>query len=382
MRTWWKRAKRRHYKRHNPTSTDKSSLYEPLPSDSSIRLITLQPGNFNDPIRCTLEVFQLASVPPYEAISYVWGDPTPRNQIRCNERRHLIGDNLYDALRNVRLENEPRIIWVDALCINQANLGERSHQVLLMRNIYSQARKTLICLDIKPSIDPDEVHWTDIAYEAILIITNWSERNSFPSWHRCLQSDESDLPPLQAKHADALKRLFSCKWFCRVWIIQESVLSPESVFIVNQREWTWSLLGVTACRLFEYASAIDGLDISAILSLSQCNQIWRMIFQKKDGSNGTLFSNMIKFRSALATDPRDLIYGLLGVSQERSLLEQQMGNDVKPPIPLPNYKDSLSNVFADWGRYFIESSGNLEILSRTLVCGTGSPYRLDFIPHG
>ncbi|KAE9380809.1 HET-domain-containing protein, partial [Stipitochalara longipes BDJ] len=151
MRAKWKKAKRRHHKSRRAhhkalASVPTNSLYEPLPSKSSIRLITLHPGDFNDSIRCTLEVFELASVPSYEAISYVWGDPTPRNRIRCNGRRYLIGDNLNDTIRRVRSKDEPRVIWVDALCIDQVNLGERSHQVLLMRDVYSRTRRTLICL--------------------------------------------------------------------------------------------------------------------------------------------------------------------------------------------------------------------------------------------
>ncbi|PMD31123.1 HET-domain-containing protein, partial [Hyaloscypha variabilis F] len=148
MRRKRSKRRRRPTRSHRPTSVPviEDSLYESLPSQSSIRLITLHPSDFKDPIRCTLEVFELASVPPYEAISYVWGDATPRNRLRCNGRRYLVSDNLYDAIRNVRFKDEPRIIWVDALCIDQANLGERSHQVLLMRDIYSRAQRTLICL--------------------------------------------------------------------------------------------------------------------------------------------------------------------------------------------------------------------------------------------
>ena len=388
MRSRWKKAKRRHHKRsrthHNSASPPTNSLYKPLPSESSIRLITLHPGNFKDPIRCTLEVFELDSVPSYEAISYVWGDPTPRNRIRCNSMRYLIGDNLYDALRNVRLEDKPRVIWVDALCVNQANLGERSHQILLMRKIYSQARRTLICLDIKPCIDRNEDHWTSIAYQALLKIVEWSERNSLPPRFRGLESEKPQMLSLESRHQVALNRLFSCKWFCRVWIIQETVLSPESVFIVDGEEWRWYPLGAASCRILEYFTAIyeTNIDTSTIASLLQANQMWLLIVEREEGTIVTLSTSMIRFQFALATEPRDLIYGLLAMSKEQPLLEQQMSSGSNGPIPLPNYEDTLIQVFTDWTRYFIESSETLDVLSETLVRGKGSPDSLDFVPHG
>jgi hypothetical protein len=128
MRPRWKRGRNRHRKRrHNHRNASASvptvPLYEPLPSQSSIPLITLQPGDFNDPIRCALEVFELASILPYKAISYVWGDPTPRNRICYNGRLYLISNNLNNTIQNVRLKDEIRVIWINALCINQANLG-------------------------------------------------------------------------------------------------------------------------------------------------------------------------------------------------------------------------------------------------------------------
>jgi hypothetical protein len=73
------------------------------------------------------------------------------------------------------------------------------------------------------------------------------------------------------------------------------------------------------------------------------------------------------FYLAQATDHRDLIYGLLGISQERSLLEQQVKTGIKSNLPIPNYEHSLREAYIDWSRYLIESSGKLELLSRTIV---------------
>ncbi|KAN0120202.1 Heterokaryon incompatibility protein (HET) domain containing protein [Hyaloscypha variabilis] len=388
MRRKRSKRRRRHTRshRHTPVPAIEGSLYEPLPSQSSIRLITLHPGDFNDPIRCTLEVFELASVPPYEAISYVWGDPTPRNRLRCNGRRYLVGDNLYDAIRNVRLKDEPRVIWVDALCIDQANLGERSHQVLLMRDIYSRALRTLICLDIKPSVDSKELHWTVVAYEAILVIADWSERNRFerkwtgPKVFILLKS--LSVAKFSVLRQALPLRLFSCKWFRRVWVIQEALLPPESIFIVDRQERRWETFGTACARIVEHwRNSAGSINPSSSTSLFQAYHIWQLLTRKRDGATLPLLVDRACFPYALATDPRDLIYSLLGVSKEQLLLEQQIESGSQGPVPLPDYKASMAEVFTDWTRYFIESQGNLEMLTLTSVIGRGSPLDLSFIPE-
>lgn len=386
MRPRWKRGRHRHRKRRHDhrnasASVPTAALYEPLPSQSSIRLITLHPGDFNDPIRCTLEVFELASIPPYEAISYVWGDPTPRNRIRCNGRPYLIGNNVNDVIRNVRLKDEIRVIWIDALCINQANLGERSHQVLLMRDIYSKAKRTLICLDIKPSVNTRDVCWTNIAYQAILIIAKWSKRNSFPPELSGSKHGIEKFAPLELKHWVALRRLFSCAWFHRVWVIQEVVLSPDSIFIVDRQEWRWYPLAVACIRIVENSKAMDEIDsIAAAIGITHVFQLWFLMTRGEKKVVPLFFLKWI-FKYALATDPRDLMYALLGISKELPLVEQQIRNGLSGPVPLPNYEDSFRDVFIDWTRYFIESSRGLEIFSMTLVKGEGSPDSVEFYLH-
>jgi hypothetical protein len=322
MRASWKRAKHRR-KNHRQThrnasdSAPRASLYEPLPSESSIRLITLHPGDFKDPIRCTLEVFDLPSAPAYEAISYVWGDPRQRRRIRCNGRRFLVADNLGDAIRNVRRKDEARVVWIDALCINQSSLGERSHQVLLMRDIYTNSKMTLICLDIKSSINSGNVDW-QMAYIAILLVAGWCDINDwnlnevFDPWYK-----QSEFPPLKKKCKAILNRLFSCKWFQRLWVIQEVVLSAEAVFIVDSMEWDWHWVGVAACRLSASVKEIREFTDDSQRGVYQAGQMWIWTrWRRKDNIIPTLLDSMEIFKLALATDPRDLIYGLLGISKE------------------------------------------------------------------
>ena len=84
--------------------------------------------------------------PVYEALSYVWGDPSAPVTIKLNGHETPITQNLHSALIALRSRTTKRILWVDALCINQADLAERASQVRIMRFIYESAHQVVIYL--------------------------------------------------------------------------------------------------------------------------------------------------------------------------------------------------------------------------------------------
>ena len=126
--------------------------YEPLPSPRSIRLVILRPAlTFQHPLRCSLRVVSLDEPPTYEALSYVWGAPQGTRPIRCNGREILVTPNCEDALRNLRIAHRPRALWIDAICIDQESMAEKSVQVPLMGDIYRLAKQAVVWLG--PSVD-------------------------------------------------------------------------------------------------------------------------------------------------------------------------------------------------------------------------------------
>ncbi|KAF2831688.1 HET-domain-containing protein, partial [Ophiobolus disseminans] len=113
----------------------------------NFRLLKLQSGDWNEPLQCRLLVENLNSLSyTYEAVSYVWGDATKFEPILCNGAHANITRSLFEALRVFRRSSgEPlRMLWADAICIDQANVRERSYQVQLMQQIYKAASKVLI----------------------------------------------------------------------------------------------------------------------------------------------------------------------------------------------------------------------------------------------
>jgi hypothetical protein len=120
--------------------------YQALQTSEDIRIRVLDPGQPSDEISCSLKRAFLPDHPHFEALSYVWGDPSDPRTVICSGERFKVTVNLYKALQHLRLNDSPRILWVDAICINQNDLQERGQQVGMMGTIYAQAEQVLVFL--------------------------------------------------------------------------------------------------------------------------------------------------------------------------------------------------------------------------------------------
>ncbi|KAF2146189.1 uncharacterized protein K452DRAFT_198130, partial [Aplosporella prunicola CBS 121167] len=119
-------------------------VYERLDLGSQhIRLLVLFPGRWTDPLSCALSLVSLNDRPIYEAVSYAWGNRTSRRTIHLDDRLYSVTAALEIVLRH---PTKARIIWVDALCINQSDPEERTHQVNMMCAIYSLAQEVFLFL--------------------------------------------------------------------------------------------------------------------------------------------------------------------------------------------------------------------------------------------
>jgi hypothetical protein len=128
--------------------------YKALQNTRAIRLLTLEPSSdFNSPLTCSLTEVSLDQIydasNSYEALSYVWGSGYGDNDITCEGKRLLITPNCGTALRSLRCRHEPRILWVDAICIDQSSeetqsIQERNEQVKMMGEIYRGAKCVLV----------------------------------------------------------------------------------------------------------------------------------------------------------------------------------------------------------------------------------------------
>lgn len=127
----------------------RSFEYQALHDTNSVRVIELFPAlNKDKPIAINLVEFPLDSPDQYEALSYTWDDQKPTRDITCNEACLRVTENVFQALRQLRKSRKGgrRILWIDAICINQNDQAEKTVQVSMMGNIYARAHRVNIWL--------------------------------------------------------------------------------------------------------------------------------------------------------------------------------------------------------------------------------------------
>lgn len=126
-----------------------SSIYASLQDDGrEFRLLILEPSTDRlTPVRCKLARTSCDDDDvKYAALSYTWGDRVSKTPILVNEVATQVTIDLEAALRHIRKPSSAMVLWVDAICINQEDLAEKSHQVEMMREIYSGAELVIAWL--------------------------------------------------------------------------------------------------------------------------------------------------------------------------------------------------------------------------------------------
>jgi hypothetical protein len=124
--------------------------------DSELRLLVLEPGKEDADLHCQLTTVSSVSARHYEALSYCWGTEESTVRIFVCGKDMQVKPNLEHALKNLRREKRHRIIWVDAICINQSDVSEKNQQVPRMKIIYENATRVLIWIG-RAHEDQDEL---------------------------------------------------------------------------------------------------------------------------------------------------------------------------------------------------------------------------------
>ncbi|KAF2033977.1 HET-domain-containing protein, partial [Setomelanomma holmii] len=113
--------------------------YSPLGAPQYTRLLRLEPGKDDNLIQCSVHDMNIDDPPTYTALSYTWGVPETRMKISVDQCDFLVTPNLWHALWHIRLKDDPLLIWIDAVCINQGDIIERNSVVRRMKDIYERA---------------------------------------------------------------------------------------------------------------------------------------------------------------------------------------------------------------------------------------------------
>lgn len=297
----------------------------------SFRLLRLCKAEFGN-VRCELIHAYLddENLLEYEALSYTWGGTFKAHDIEVDGTLVAVTQNLSLALRSLRNSNTDRILWIDAICIDQDNDKERGHQVCQMGAIYAKAERVLIWLG---PATPE----TDLAFDNMRRFEKESSKYACRDWKVSDKRWEEIMASVQPPDGNGktttirdqmkgLEDLMARTWFDRVWIIQEVTNARAAKVACGTR----TVLARTFALFPNLCGFTPSQHCQAILDVmpgpTRENSWW-----KKSHDLNTL---LLRFRGSHASDPRDKIYALLGISSDHYMMD----------FPAPDYEKSETEV--------------------------------------
>jgi hypothetical protein len=357
-----------------PSRRREEFKYRPLPNEWSIRLLEVIYPKSRDEIYCSLVVKDVRSKPWYNCLSYTWGDPFPAKasprkvdwgardySIICNNKTLKVTKNLRDAIWGLatsgRSGRRLHQIWIDAVCIDQDNIPERSAQVLQMHNIYRLAQSVIIWLG-------PETKSLDLAISVMHRVVSISPEDFSRAGMFHPDQDEPymwmGIDKIYPYEWGACDDFFARTWFGRAWIFQEVVVARDLIVRCGSVEIPWNLVAHTSW--FLNASQWDtrigqGGDekrntIYSARYISRARQM--MQSQKRLFSKGLTYDFLLeRGRSQFqASDPRDMIYAVLGCCFLKFQAEVSV-----------DYRKSVSDVYTEATQALILFSRDLRFLT-------------------
>jgi len=339
--------------------------YTPLMSDgSTFRIVSLWPGTGDQRIECDFLEVPTVAKPKYSALSYAWGNPAVAAFVWNYGRVIGIASNLEHALRRLRDPVQIRTFWIDALCINQQDeAGEKTTQIPLMRHIYNQS----ICVSIYlggtqdgSEIVPSLCRGINRAYEQSQV-----DYRESPWIQPAINTDDYQkfgLPAINSWHWNSLRSLLCRAWFTRIWVIQEAVLSTSTEVICGA--WTMEWMAFLGALMRAVVLGLGGIvpdhwegGASVGSPANPAIAITLLIFLNALGAGKAHFMYwkcidlFHRGRFAVATNPRDYCYGMLGLSKE-----------LKDPDLRVDYSLPVETIYRQFARHFVVHGDGIKML--------------------
>lgn len=166
----------------------------------------------------------------------------------CDDKSFSITHNLHQALQRIREDRAGTLLWVDAICINQSDDDEKTHQVKMMRDIYNHAELVLIWLGEE---EPTDKLGFEMMHRMYKILGE-------PSISQGNQTDYIDFKALKIPHIndpswDAAKMILARTWFNRIWVLQELLVARKAVFLCGRLEMESQILLLMVGNINKYS---------------------------------------------------------------------------------------------------------------------------------
>ncbi|KAG4437277.1 hypothetical protein IFR05_007254 [Cadophora sp. M221] len=332
-----------------------SYRYSPLPSNN-IRLLCLLPNASEaEPLQCKLLDYNLQDPSGrthlYDALSYVWGDRNNtrpidivKHELQSKDELHVT-TNLYEALSHLRNFFFQRIIWVDAICIDQENREEKEQQIRLMAKIYSKAHRIIVWLG-KEAVD------TKGALEDISLATN----------EELTERSKKEI------NKQAILNLLQRPWFQRIWVLQEVAAARHIVMMCGPMEIDGYIfcLGLKSLRLSYTASPeLQTLpSVTYLIERAGLRPKCTANLPERFSLNIRCLAELIDmFHTRKATDLRDKVYALLGMSSD----------DPEKAGLRPDYQVLWEDLFRDLVKFVLSNDLSVQTWGNVRPHHSGHP---------
>ncbi|KAI0412976.1 HET domain protein [Xylaria grammica] len=323
--------------------------FHPLPN-GCIRLLQLLPHrDERAPIRCHLIDHPLLDPSLgegphlYEALSYVWGSPEKPRLVYTEAGYIAVTKSLHAALLRLRDRTLPRVLWVDGICINQDDIQERGCQVQLMAMVYAKATRVVVWLEEVVAgncqLDGDTLTDGSRALEVIRATTD-SRSNTY-------QIDETS-------HEEIIE-LFQRSWFQRIWVLQEVSAARQILIMTRRREIDGHAFFLCLSKL---KLAVEDVELQSIVR-SVMYLLEGSILRPRHGIAATnefsldispLGQLIDMYQRREATDRRDKVYALLGMSSDNH----------SRGVLSANYQISWKELFSQLIKYILGRGVSVE----------------------
>lgn len=295
--------------------------YKPLEKDMEFRLVKILPQRTSK-LKCEIVHMSLENPQDYIAISYAWGDGSDTKSLVVGGATIFVAASLHGALKAVRRQVDEVLVWVDGLSIDQHNKEERASQVQLMGYIYSRAKFVAVWLG--PDADDSQL--------AIQLLEEVDKGTVLKDRIRDIRNPDSA----------ALRSLFNRDYWNRLWVVQEVFRAQETWVYCGSSRLPWAVYKEASNAFWEHES-----DPHLRQGPSSFPDVGALVGLEAD----FLLEVLRACRKKLSDNPRDKIFGILGMLPE----------DTRKELPV-DYDQPVKALFIDVADLIISSTRRLDLI--------------------
>lgn len=334
----------------------------------AIRVLTIHPGLRGTAVRASAHLLDLENPNgrSYQTLSYTWGDAYFPETIIVDGEVVNITLNLHNSLQYIRSRNMPTDMWIDAICINQEQIQERSSQVAFMDEIYSRCEQVYIWLGspMQPQIDEPSSIVPTVTRNPFALMEHFRDDKHFfelPGYYRdpvtghwTCNVDNTEFKSLW----EDVQPIATSPWWTRAWTAQEAILPSHALVMFGDWSLPWSDLVAfrfnRSRHLNDYSGVCCGQAHEAVgwkrmYPLDYISgPIMRMQCLRQRVGYIQSFSDVSRaFADRQCKDPRDKIYSILSFASTRS-------SAVKIR---PDYRKPVRDVFVEAFGVMLKEAG-------------------------